>query len=74
MQAVSKAQTEWLQRKVKEFPRGGNTLLVTHVPNVSAAFPDVPALAQGEALVFGPDGEGGARVVTRIKIEEWAGL
>ena len=74
MQAVSKGQTEWLQMKVKEFPRGTNTVLVTHVPNVSAAFPDVPAVAQGEALVFGPDGQGGTRVVARIKIEEWAGL
>ena len=74
MQGVSKEQTEWLLRKVKEFPRATNTLLVTHVPNVSAAFPDVPAVAQGEALVFGPDGQGGARVVGRIRIEDWPGF
>lgn len=73
MQAVSPAQNEWLQKKVKEFPRGTNTVLITHVPNITGAFPaETPALAQGEALVFAPDGKGGARVVGRIKIEEWA--
>lgn len=71
--AVAPAQTEWLQKKVKEFPRGTNTVLITHVPNVTAAFPaEMPAAVEGEAFVFGPDGKGGARVVGRIKIEEWA--
>ena len=73
--AVDRAQTQWLQKKVKELPRGTNTLLVTHVPNITAAFPgEVPAVEQGEALVFGPDGAGGSRVVGRIKIEEWSEL
>ena len=73
--AVEREQTEWLQKKVKELPRGTNTLLVTHVPNVTAAFPgEVPAVLQGEALVFGADGRGGSRVVGRIKIEEWSEL
>lgn len=72
MQAVSPAQTEWLQKKVKEFPRGTNTVLITHVPNITAAFPDAtPAAVEGEALVFGPDGKGGVRLEGRIKIEEW---
>ena len=73
--AVDRAPTEWLQKKVKELPRGTNTVLVTHVPNITAAFPgEVPALDQGEALVFGPDGAGGSRVVGRLKIEEWVDL
>lgn len=73
--AVERAQTEWLQKKVKDLPRGSNTLLVTHVPNVTAAFPgEVPAVLQGEALVFGADGAGGSRVVGRIRIEEWSAL
>ena len=73
--AVERAQTEWLQKKVMALPRGTNTLLVTHVPNVTAAFPgEVPAVLQGEALVFGADGAGGSRVVGRIKIEEWGDL
>jgi phosphohistidine phosphatase SixA len=71
--SVAPSQTEWLQKKVKEFPKGTNTLLITHVPNITAAFPgETPAAVEGEAFVFGPDGKGGARVVGRIKIEEWA--
>ena len=71
--SVAPSQTEWLQKKVKEFPKGTNTVLITHVPNVTAAFPgETPAAVEGEAFVFGPDGKGGARVVGRIKIEEWA--
>ena len=73
--AVDRAQTEWLQKKVKELPRGTNTLLITHVPNVTAAFPgEVPAVLQGEALVFAPDGKGAALLVGRIKIEDWPGF
>ena len=69
------AQVKWLQQQVREFPRGTNTVLITHVPNMSAAFPDTgPAADQGEAFVFGPDGTGGARLLGRIKIEEWANL
>ena len=74
MQAVSPAQTGWLQKKAAELPRGTNTVLVTHVPNVTAAFPDQPAVDQGEAIVLAPDGKGGARVVGRIKIEDWPKL
>ena len=55
-------------------PSGTNTVLVTHSPNTTAAFPDVPTLAQGEVLVLRPDGKGGAQVVGRIKIEEWPGF
>jgi phosphohistidine phosphatase SixA len=75
MLPASKAQTEWLLKKVKEFPRATNTVLVTHVPNISAAFPaELPAVAEGEALVLGGDGRGGTRVVGRVRIEEWAGF
>jgi phosphohistidine phosphatase SixA len=64
------AQASWLQKKVTEFPKGSNTLIVTHMPNMSRAFPQSTAnLADGEALVFGPGG-----VVARIKVEEWKGL
>ena len=70
--AIVPAQTEWLQKKAKEFPKGTNTVLITHVPNITSAFPaETPALAQGEVLVFASDGKGGARVVGRIRIEEW---
>ena len=67
MQGGTEAQATWLRKKVTEFPKGTNTLIVTHMPNMSRAFPESTSnLADGEALVFGPSG-----VVARIKIEEW---
>ena len=67
MQGGTEAQAVWLRKKVTEFPKGTNTLIVTHMPNMSRAFPESTSnLADGEALVFGPTG-----VVARIKIEEW---
>jgi phosphohistidine phosphatase SixA len=67
MQGGTEAQATWLKKKVTEFPKGTNTLIVTHMPNMSRAFPESTSnLADGEALVFGPSG-----VVARIKIGEW---
>jgi phosphohistidine phosphatase SixA len=74
MQAAGDAQGGWLQKKVTEFPTGRNTVLVTHMPNITRAFPGMTGVADGEALVFGPDGKGGATLVGRIKIEEWPTL
>jgi hypothetical protein len=43
-----------------------------HFPNINRAFPQLlSGLADGEALVFGPDGKGGAALVARVKIKEW---
>ena len=47
---------------------------MTHFPNIRAAFPELTNVADGEALVYGPDGKGGATLVARIKIEEWPKL
>lgn len=75
MQATSSAQAEWLRHRVTEFPKGTNTLLVTHYPNLTAAFPQQGAgVTDGEALIFGPDGKGGATLVARVKIEDWPKL
>ena len=72
MQGGTAAQAAWLQNQVTQFPKGTNTLVVTHFPNITAAFPQSSAgLADGEALIFGPDGKGGAAVLARVKIEEW---
>jgi phosphohistidine phosphatase SixA len=77
MQGGTAAQAAWLQQQVTRFPAGTNTIMVTHFPNISGAFPQWSSgLADGEALIFGPDGRGpdgkdGAKLVTRIKIEEW---
>jgi phosphohistidine phosphatase SixA len=73
MQAASVGQGAWLKAKVAEPPRvGTDTILLTHFPNIRAAFPDqVAALADGETLVFAPDGKGAAQFLGRIKIEDW---
>ena len=70
MQGGTEAQATWLRQKVKEFSKGTNTLIVTHMPNMSRAFPEsTNNLADGEALIFGPSG-----VTARVKIEEWKGM
>lgn len=72
MQGVVEAQSVWLKKKIIDLPRGSNTIVVTHLPNVAAAFPQWAAdLSDGEALVFGSDGAGGATMVARVKIEQW---
>jgi phosphohistidine phosphatase SixA len=70
------ARANWLKAKVSA-PSGPqeNTLIVTHLPNISEAYPqDAVGLADGEALILHPDGHGGATIVARVKIDEWATL
>jgi len=69
-------RSAWLRTKAAELPRAGtNTLIVTHTPNLVGAFGQSAApVAAGEALIFHPDGKGGADLVARIKIEEWPQL
>jgi hypothetical protein len=74
MQGGTEAQGAWLRNAVKQFPATKNTILVTHFPNIRAAFPALADVADGEALVYGPDGKGGATLMARIKIEEWPRL
>jgi phosphohistidine phosphatase SixA len=72
MSGGTQAQAEWLQKKVTQLPSGTNTILVTHLPNITRAFPgQTPALADGEAMIFGADGKGGFKTVARVKIEDW---
>jgi len=75
MQGGTAAQGAWLQKQVAQFPTGSNTIVVTHLPNITSAFPQLASgLEDGEALVFGPDGKGQAILVTRVKIEEWPAM
>jgi phosphohistidine phosphatase SixA len=74
MQRVADTQAMWLQKKVTEMPRSANTILVTHMPNLTRAFPQVSGVADGEALIFRPDGKGNAPLIGRMKIEEWPQL
>lgn len=67
MQVPAANQAAWLKGKVTEQPRGSNTILITHMPNIAAAFPEYASVEDGEALVFGAAG----KVIGRIKIDEW---
>jgi phosphohistidine phosphatase SixA len=72
MQGTSQTQAAWLQKQVIQFPSATNTILITHLPNIAAAFPQFSTgLTDGEALIFGPDGTGGATLVARVKIDDW---
>jgi phosphohistidine phosphatase SixA len=73
MQATTDAQSAWLKSRVAQVPASGNVLLVTHMPNISRAFPSWGSLEDGEALVLKPDGTA-ATVLGRIKISEWPAL
>jgi len=73
MQGITEAQASWLRTRVTEVPRSGNTLLVTHQPNLSRAFPDWgSAVEEGETVVIRPDAKGGISVVGRIRIGDWS--
>jgi phosphohistidine phosphatase SixA len=74
MKGGTEAQAVWLRKAVTQFKAGTNTILLTHFPNIRGAFPELTDVADGEALVYGPDGKGGAALMARIKIEEWPGL
>lgn len=75
MRAVSGDESEWLKRQVMHWPEDKNTVIVTHSPNIKAAFPRFGRhLTDGEALILGEDGKGGIALLTRIKIEEWPTL
>ena len=76
MQKIKEAPAEWLRNHAGEAPRAGtDTVIVTHMPNIVAAFGDAAKGAtDGEAFVFKPDGKGAAELVARVKINEWAAL
>jgi phosphohistidine phosphatase SixA len=75
MQGGTEAQAVWLRKRITQFQPGTNVLLVTHMPNLTRAFPQqANGVADGEALIFGPDGKGGAALVARVKIEDWPHL
>jgi len=74
MQGVSDADGAWLRERTTQVPKMGNIIIVTHMPNLARAFPQVSGVADGEALIFHPDGKGMAPMVARVKIEEWSTL
>ena len=76
MSAVSPAQTAWLKTRAEEVPRRGtNTILITHMPNIRAAFPQwSDGLGDGETLVLAPDGRGSLTLLGRVKMTDWPSM
>jgi phosphohistidine phosphatase SixA len=75
MQGISDAQSAWLKKQVTQAPKGTNTVIVTHLPNMAAAFPQWTfGLSDGETLVLRSDGKTGTTLVARIKIEQWSAM
>lgn len=66
---------DWLRGKAAEPPAAGtNRLLITHRPNIEAAFGEAAAdMMDGETLVLRPEDDG-ARVVGRLSVRDWAVL
>lgn len=66
--------TAWLKAKAAEAPpKGTNTVIVTHGPNITLAFGQgLKDLGDAEAAVFKPDGRGGSVLVGRLKPSDWA--
>ena len=65
----------FMRARVAEVPRAGtNTFIVTHLPNIEYAFGDAySGVAEGEAVVFRPDGRNGT-AIGRITIDQWPRL
>jgi phosphohistidine phosphatase SixA len=74
MQAATDAQSNWLRTRITQVPARGNAVVVTHMPNLSRAFPEWGAVDDGETVVVKPDGKGGSAILGRIKIEAWKEL
>jgi len=66
-------QAGWLRSQVSQRPAAGsNTVIVTQMPNIEAAFGDAArGLTDGETLVFRPDGNGRSELVAKVRIGDW---
>jgi phosphohistidine phosphatase SixA len=76
MQPLQASPAARLRNMVSQVPPPGtDVMIVTHAPNISGAFgANVADVADGEILVFRPDGRGDAMLAGRIRIEEWPSL
>lgn len=73
MQASGADKARWLRQQTAKIPVTDNVLFITHGPNIGAAFPDVGATREGEALVFNP-AVSNTVPVGRMTIDAWSGL
>ena len=76
MQPLQASPAAWLRNLVSMVPAPGtDTLIVTHAPNIIGAFgANLADVADGEILVFRPDGNGDSMLAGRIKIQQWPAL
>ena len=75
MRAAGAELAAWLQAEVTRPTNSGNRLLITHGPNLSAAFSDhSQGMTEGEALIFDPRGTDEPVVIHRLLIGDWAEL
>ena len=76
MAPLQASPAAWLRNIVAQPPPAGtDRMIVTHAPNITGAFgANVADVADGEILVFRPDGNGEAMLAGRIKIEDWPAL
>ena len=76
MAPLAASPAAWLRNIVSQAPAAGtDRIIVTHAPNITGAFgANVADVADGEILVFRPDGNGDAMLAGRIKIEDWPAL
>lgn len=75
MQPATPGQSNWLQQLAQNLPVGSNTLIITHLPNITAAYPQFAKdLADGEALIMGKNSRGNFSLLARLKIEDWPKL
>lgn len=73
MLASREEQASWLRMQAASGTPAGNRLLITHNPNITAAFPDVGRTGEGEALVFDP-AVSNQVPIGRIAISAWPSL
>lgn len=76
MQAAAADQGAWLRGKASDQPAAKtNTVIVTHQPNIAAAFGDVAkGVGDGGALVFRPARGKLPLLVGKLAIEDWPKL
>ena len=74
MKTATDEQGTWLRERAARLPKGTNTVIVTHMPNLARGFPELGPVADGETIVFGRDGTGAVRALGRIRIDEWPRL
>ncbi|MCU0758026.1 MAG: histidine phosphatase family protein [Steroidobacteraceae bacterium] len=75
MSGVGDAEGAWLRGLAHQAPAIGNTLIVTHLPNLRAAFgADAAATAEGESLIMSFSADGHAFVEARVAMTQWQSL